>query len=336
MKGIFELEESRLREEIIRRGAKRILLQLPDGLKTETPRLAAIIEDAGALAIVSADPCYGACDLAMDEAEELKVDLIVHYGHSELLKPGLLPVIYIEARSKIDVKGIIEEAILCLKPWTRIGLVTIVQHIHILSEARDLLKKAGKKVIIGDAGCMRYLGQVMGCDYSNAEVISGDVEAFLFVGGGRFHAVGLILATMKPVVVADPFERKAYLLETDLQRIISRRWADISKARESSILGILIGLKPGQKNLEVALKIKEELEKRGKEAVLLALREITPEIQLHFPTVEAFVNTACPRISLDEPTIFIKPMLTVNEALVMLGRIKWEDLLKGGWFRKFI
>ena len=80
---IFDLEENRLRKEILRRGAKRVLLQLPEGLITEPPRLASIIEDAGALAIVSADPCYGACDLALSEADSLAADLLIHCGHTE-------------------------------------------------------------------------------------------------------------------------------------------------------------------------------------------------------------------------------------------------------------
>ncbi|MFQ6074501.1 MAG: diphthamide biosynthesis enzyme Dph2, partial [Candidatus Bathyarchaeia archaeon] len=60
----FYLEEETLRNEIDKRNAKRVLIQLPEGLKAEGPRLATIVEKAGALPIISADPCYGACDLA--------------------------------------------------------------------------------------------------------------------------------------------------------------------------------------------------------------------------------------------------------------------------------
>ena len=83
MKG-FDFEEERIKEEITKLGAKRVLLQLPEGLKPEGPRLAKIIEKCGALPIISADPCYGACDVAVNEAESLGVDLVVHFGHSKL------------------------------------------------------------------------------------------------------------------------------------------------------------------------------------------------------------------------------------------------------------
>jgi len=327
---IFELEEERLKEEIIKRGARKILIQLPEGLKKEGPRLAALVEEAGALAIVSADPCYGACDLALPEAEKLAADLIVHYGHTELTGSERVPIIYMEARAGVDIKTAVEKALDYLKPWRKIGLATTVQHIHMLEEARRILNNAGKTVYIGDAGRTKYPGQVIGCDYSNAKSILGEAEAFLFIGGGRFHALGLALATMKPTVVADPFEGRAYSVDEDAQRIIKRRWTDICEAEKAHIFGILIGLKSGQSHIESALKIKQDLENKERKAVLLALREITPEVLLQFPTLEAYVNTACPRISIDEPSGFTKPVLTVKETYVMLGETRWEDLLREG------
>ncbi|MCK4320126.1 diphthamide synthesis protein, partial [Candidatus Bathyarchaeota archaeon] len=106
----FELEEKRLEEEILKRGSKRVLIQLPEGLKQEGSRLAAVVEKAGAVAIISADPCYGACDLATLDAESLDIDLIVHYGHSEMMKQERVQTLYIEARAKISIKGAVKKA----------------------------------------------------------------------------------------------------------------------------------------------------------------------------------------------------------------------------------
>jgi len=332
MKRTFDLEETRLRKEISKRGAKLILIQLPEGLKAEGPRLAAIVEEAGALAIVSADPCYGACDLALADAESLGADLIVHYGHSPEIKQDRVPTIYIEARAKIDIKETVKKAIPLLKHWNSIGLVTTVQHIHTLHEAKELLLKAGKTVAIGDAGQAKYAGQVIGCDYSNAESISKEVDAFLFIGGGRFHAIGVALATAKPTIIADPYEKRAYPINDEVQRILKQRWASISEAKEAEKFGILIGLKSGQKKVEKAMEAKKKLEKSGKKATLLALREVTPEALMQFPSIDAFVNTTCPRISLDDASRFPKPVLTFEEMLVMVGEMSWEELCGKGWF----
>jgi len=329
-KDIFELEEKRLEEEIKKRGVKRVLLQLPNGLKPCGPRLAAAIERAGATAIISGDPCYGACDIAVSEAQDLEADLIVHYGHTMMLERTKVPVIYFEAHAKIPNKKVIKKAIKLLKPWKRIGLVTTIQHIENLDEARSMLFSAGKDVYIGNSCDTLYPGQILGCNYLNAKSIALNVEAFLFLGGGRFHPLGLALATMKPVVAADPFEKKVYSLNDDVNRMLRRRWAEIEEARKAEIYGIIVGLKPGQNRLEAAVKVREELKRKGKKVYLLALREITPTSLDHFSVFEAYINTACPRISLDEPSIFSRPVLTLREAYVMLGKIRWEDLLEEG------
>ena len=110
MKG-FDFEEERIKQEITKLGAKRVLLQLPEGLKPEGPRLAEIIEKTGALPIISADPCYGACDIAVNEAESLGVDLIVHFGHSKLVKHEQIPTIYVEARATVTVEEAVEQSL---------------------------------------------------------------------------------------------------------------------------------------------------------------------------------------------------------------------------------
>ncbi len=326
------LEEKRLKEEIKKRQAKRVLLQLPEGLKPEGPRLASIAEEAGAVAIVSADPCYGACDLAIQDAESLGADLIVHYGHTTMTRQEHIPTIYIEARAKTAVKEAVEKAILYLKDWKNIGLVTTVQHIHKLKETKDQLLRAGKTVIVEDAERVKYAGQVIGCDFSNAKSISKGIEAFLFIGGGRFHALGVALATGKPTIIADPYEKKALPIHDEIKTILKRRWASICETKEAERIAILVGLKSGQKRLGEAMELKEKLEKIGKRATLLAIREITPEGLMQFPDIDAFVNTACPRVSLDDTKNFQKPVVTLNEARVVLDEMTWGELCREGWF----
>ena len=333
MKG-FDFEEERIKQEINKLSAKRVLLQLPEGLKPDAPRLAKIVEKAGALPIVSADPCYGACDLATSEAESLGVDLLIHYGHAKLLKHEKVPTLYLEARATVNVGSAVEKSLKLLAKYSKIGLTTTVQHVQQLDVAREILIRAAKAVVIGDAGRMNYAGQVVGCDYGNAKSIARDVEAFLFVGGGRFHALGIALATSKPTIVADPYCNTAYSVDAEAQKILKQRWASIEEAQRAKIFGVLISLKPGQKHLDEALRLKSAVEKMGKTACLFALREVLPEALLEFPTVDAYVNTACPRISLDDAAKFRKPVLTVNEFRVVSGELTWENLLKNGLFEK--
>jgi 2-(3-amino-3-carboxypropyl)histidine synthase len=89
-------------------------------------------------------------------------------------------------------------------------------------------------------------------------------------------------------------------------------------------------LKPGQKRLEQALSIKRKLEKKGRSSVLFAIDEVAPEIFTEFPSIDAYVNTACPRLSLDDAGRFRKPLISFNEALVVIGELSWEELCRRG------
>src|SRR5207245_9599128 len=84
---MFDLDEDRLVAEITRRGARRILVQLPDGLKNEGTRLAGLVRaKTGADVFVSAVPAWGACDLSLDAAVRLKARPLMEYGPNEVLR----------------------------------------------------------------------------------------------------------------------------------------------------------------------------------------------------------------------------------------------------------
>jgi 2-(3-amino-3-carboxypropyl)histidine synthase len=328
----FDFEEQRIKDEIQRLNAKRVVLQMPQGLKPEAAKLAKLVEDAGAVAIISSDPCYGACDIALFEAESLGADLVVHFGHAKMVRDDNAHALYIETHAKIDIEPALKQAMPLLADYKTVGLTTSIQHINALTSAQKFLEAAGKTVLIGDAGQLAHAGQVIGCNYSNPKAVADQVDAFLFVGGGMFHALGIALGTGKPVIIADPYDSRAYSITDEAQRLLKQRYASIMAAKDAKTFGILIGVKPGQKHLDHALKVKAVAEKSGRFAYLLAGREITPDALMEFPQFDAYVNTACPRISLDAPGKFQKPILTVNELMVLCGEVSWTDMLKTGLF----
>jgi len=238
----------------------------------------------------------------------------------------------LEARATLPVEAAIISSLTLLSCYSKIGLATTVQHVQTLDAVRELLVRAGKTVEVGDTRRLAYPGQVIGCDFSNVKSIAADVDAFLFVGGGKFHALGVALATLKPTIIADPYGAVAYSVTDEVQKILKQRYACIEEARRAKSFGILISLKPGQKRLDEALKVKAAAEGLGKTACLFALREIVPDALAEFPTIEAYINTACERISLDDASKFKKPVLTVQEFMVVSGESSWEKLLRNGLF----
>lgn len=80
----FDLELDRVAEEIGKSKAKKVCLQLPDGLK---PKATEIIDElrrrTDAQVWVWLGSNFGACDFPF-QLRELKFDLVVNFGHSQI------------------------------------------------------------------------------------------------------------------------------------------------------------------------------------------------------------------------------------------------------------
>jgi len=325
---MYDLEEPRLIHEIKRRSAHRVLLQLPEGLKPLAAGLAERLQNAtGSEVLVSGDPCYGACDLALQQKKQVKADLLIHVGHAEI--PSESPgdqVVYVEARSDEKVVGPLAEALKLLKNEKNIGLAASVQHMHLLKSAKETLERAGKTVWIGrPSGRLLHEGQVLGCDYSTALSVASNVDAFLVIAGGDFHALGVSLATGKRTIVVDPYQQTVRDAAGLVDKILRQRYATILKFKETRKVGIIIGLKSGQANLTLARRLKTLLEETGKTCALVISTELVPQSIESFTDLEGFVEVACPRISIDDRSCYHKPMVNPEEALIAIGKKSWED-----------
>lgn len=81
--------------------------------------------------------------------------------------------------------------------------------------------------------------------------------------------------------------------------------------------------------LNRVIELKKELEKHGKKVQLIAMTEVTDERLLVFRDIDAFIQVACPRISIDNT--FSKPVLSVPQAnalIKLLNKESIEDFLK--------
>ena len=332
---MFDLEEDRLLAEITGRGARRILIQLPDGLKNEGPRLAALVRGkTNAEAFVSATPAWGACDLSLDAAHRLRADLLVHYWHNEFLRDSSngVPVVYIPAKSNHPVIPIVENS-LSLLLGQKIGLATTIQHLHQLPKVASLLEAKGFTVKTPVRGpWARENGQVLGCDYFGLRKIQSEVDSFLVIGS-YFHGLGAALSVEKPTILADPYDGTVKQLDEDRDRIVRQRYGMIEKAKRANNFGVIVSTKPGQSNPQLAITILKHIEDAGKNGVILYADEVLPEKLLDFIDIDVFVDTACPRLALDDPERFPKPIITRDEIMVVVGAWTWEQLLERGLVR---
>lgn len=316
---MYDLEVERVIKELKAMNANRVVLQVPDGLKPLGFKLSKLIETKSQTDVyVATDPCYGACDLAYETLDQLQADAIVHYGHTDIPSLNNRKVIYVEARHEVEINKPLRKAAKMTRA-RRIGLLATVQHIHLLKEASSILERLGKKVYIGKAdGKLKYDGQVLGCDLTAANSVANKVESFFVVAGGVFHAIGVQASTGKRTIAVDPYQGKAIDITEKTERLMKVKRAILGKLISSSKIGILLSLKPGQRNVNLAQILKEKLESQGKRCVVIVGRELTGLNLNSFTDVDLFVNTACPRIALDDREDFIKPVLNADDLLIYL------------------
>src|SRR3989338_10892434 len=82
--------------EVKKSGAKRIMLQLPAGLKIKSVEIVEAFKKYDIATVIANNQCYGACDLADNEAKQMNCDVLVHVGHNKFYVdfPTKVPVIY--------------------------------------------------------------------------------------------------------------------------------------------------------------------------------------------------------------------------------------------------
>ena len=193
-------------------------------------------------------------------------DVLVHVGHAPVdHQPD---VIFLPFPVDFEVH-VLDAAIPLLKgPVT--GLVTTVQHAHLVPAMEEYLRSKGVDIRVAEgSGRTPLRGQVLGCCFNTArDTGAGEI---LFVGTGVFHPIGIALSTGARVIALDPLAGTAGIVSGEA--LMRRRFAVIEKARAAKSIGILVSTKTGQRRMELARK----LAALSRDAVIVPLQEITPD-----------------------------------------------------------
>ena len=308
---------------------KTVAVQIPEGLKSSIFPLVEFLESkTGGTILVSADPCYGACDVVNYELKNLDVECVIHIGHTEIpsAENFWIPTIFVNAISTLDVSRVVEKALPSLM-GKKIGLVTTAQHLHTLETVESILRQHGLEPIISEGDeRISSKGQILGCNFSVGTKSAEQVDSFLFIGSGTFHPVGLSMSTRKPVIAADPYTNTVKKQEIDDMKnnMLRQRYGAIIACRSARRFGILIGVKRGQQRIKLAHELRQMLNSSGKKSLFIMMDEFSPVSLQGFSDIDCYVSTACPRIAIDEYLQYKKPIITPVELEIVLGRREWE------------
>ncbi|MDG6923374.1 MAG: diphthamide biosynthesis enzyme Dph2 [Nitrososphaerota archaeon] len=307
---------------------KIIAFNAPDGLLPLTRRIALELETEYNLsAIVISDPSYGSCDTVDTDAQRLGAEVAFHIGHTVTVKKFGKITYAIDAFDDVSFDRVTTNAgeVLRSRNFKSVGLVAFAQHLQELPKVAGILERDGFVAVIGKGLGQLHDGQIFGCEFYPAHNIRDKVDAMFLLGPSMFHAIGLCLSTGKPTYMLDPYQNEVIDVQKTADERLKRAVLSIYKARDARNLGIIIGLKEGQIMSGQSIRLKAQLEKYGKQVQLVALREITPERLNAMTEIEAFVQTGCPRISVDGYT-FSKPVLSVPQTDALINLLSGREV----------
>jgi len=303
---------------------KRIALQLPEGLTMFATTISDIIEQfTGAETVIMADVTYGACCVDDFSAKALGCDFMVHYGHSCLVpvdQTSSIKMLYVFVDIKLDSLHFIETLKANLPSEQPLSLVSTIQFVATLQAVAKELRDVGYTVQVPQIKPLSP-GEILGCTSPD---MSGS-ENLVYLGDGRFHLESAMIAN--PSINAyryDPYSKVFSREYYDHDLMKKNRKGAIEKAMEAETWGLILGTLGRQGNPNILHHLKSKCEAKGKKIVTILLSEIFPQKLALMSEVGAWVQIACPRLSIDWGMAFPAPILSPYEAAVALAEIEWQ------------
>ena len=329
----------------------RLALQFPEGLLLYATTLADIfktfvpsIRDV----VILGDVTYGACCVDDYAATALGCDFLVHYGHSCLVPVSMTTckTLYVFVDILFDEEHLVQSIRKNFPNRTdKIALAGTIQFASAIGKVRETLRPFYECFDVGRTKPLSP-GEVLGCtapSLGDGEVMiarSGDLmgeegkkahDAIVFVADGRFHLEAMMIANPNvPAYRYDPYERvltREYYDHVGMQNV---RKSMILRAKKAKKFGLILGTLGRQGNPAVLARLERLFESRNKETVVFLISEISPERIASLSEnggIDAFVQVACPRLSIDWGEAFIVPVLTPYEAYICLeGAEAWDDV----------
>ncbi|KII95800.1 hypothetical protein PLICRDRAFT_97134 [Plicaturopsis crispa FD-325 SS-3] len=195
-------------------------------------------------------------------------------------------------------------------------------------------------------------GEILGCTAPRL----GDVDALIYLGDGRFHLESIMIAN--PTVPAfryDPYSKKLTRERYDHDEMRTIRDQAVQTARQSidalpadslsldtasragepaPLWGVILGTLGRQGSFKQLQAITNQLETSRTPIpyIPILLSELSPaKLALFNPHISTFIQTSCPRLSIDWGYAFDRPLLSPYETAVAVGKsVGWMDESKKG------
>ncbi|KAF2464967.1 Diphthamide biosynthesis protein 1 [Lindgomyces ingoldianus] len=329
----YNFEVHKCIHRIRKSGAKNIALQFPEGLLLFATTISDILTQfcPGTSTLIMGDVTYGACCIDDFTARALGCDLLIHYAHSCLIPVAVTKIVtlYIFVSITIDIEHLLNTITQNFPVGKTIALVGTIQFNATIHGIVPILRREGYNPIVPQIAPLSK-GEILGCTSPSMSIKPGQLDSkgreevvpdlLLYLGDGRFHLESAMIAN--PSLSAyryDPYSRRLTHETYAHNSLYDLRRTAILTAREARTWGIILGSLGRQGNPHTLTLIENELKRQGINSINLLLSEIFPGKLSMMSDVEAWVQIACPRLSIDWGYAFPRPLLSPYEALVALG-----------------
>lgn len=330
----YEFEVHKTIHRIRSSSSKFVALQMPEGLLMYGCALTDLFKKfcpSLSDCVLLGDVTYGACCVDDLGALALGCDLLLHYGHSCLVPTTAcaLPTLYVFVEIRVDVEHLVGcvGATLASCPGATISVMGTVQFRGAVVDSVAGLEAKGFRCSVPQAKPLSP-GEVLGCT-APAGLLREDVtleqQCMLFIADGRFHLEAAMIANPKLKAYRyDPYSKVLTEEAYEFSKMKALRRAAIDKAQSAKTFGIVLGTLGRQGNPAILCRVKKLLAARGLRSFVVLLSEVFPAKLSMMPDADAWVQIACPRLSIDWGHFFATSVLSTYELEVALGEAKWE------------
>ena len=285
--------------------------------------------------VILGDVTYGACCVDDLSAKALGCDFLVHYGHSCLVpvQNCVMPMLYVFVHIAFDTSHLVR----CLKeefePSAKLAIVGTIQFVDTIHALRPTLQQYFSDISVPQSRPLSP-AELLGCTSPRIE----GRDALVYIGDGRFHLESAMIAN--PTLRAyryDPYSKKFTIERYAHDEMRAMRKAAVDEAFNAKSFGIILGTLGRQGSPGILKRLQKVLDDAGKLSVVVLLSQITPDkiTTLEKSGIQAWIQIACPRLSIDWGTCFAKrPLLTPYEAFVALGATQWRDQYPMDYYAK--
>ncbi|KAI9179584.1 Diphthamide biosynthesis protein 1 [Blastocladiella emersonii ATCC 22665] len=321
----YNFEIHKTVHQITECGAKRVALQLPEGLQMFACILSDILEQfTGVDTVIMGDVTYGACCVDDFTARALGCDFMVHYGHSCLIPVDVTTIktLYVFVDIQFDVSHFVDIVKHNLELGSRLALVATIQFVGSLHVAKQELA-AHYDVMVPQTKPLSP-GEILGC---TSPRLDDSIDAVVYLGDGKFHLESILIHNPDlPAYRYDPYASQLTRERYDHADMRRARIDAMDAARAAKKWGLILGTLGRQGSPDVLGWVRNALAQRGIPVVVVCMSEIFPARLAEFADVGAWVQVACPRLSIDWGRFFATPLLSPYEAAVVLGESEWRDV----------